>query len=80
MFDNPFADPPTDQKSGNAAQSAPKRTTSEAKQTDGAYLAPKPITGVPLAPDEANNRLSAMLAAAKAPQAQTATPPPTAEA
>lgn len=80
MFDNPFADPPTDPKSGNAAQSAPKRTASKEKQTDGAYLAPKSITGAPLADYEANERLEAMLAAANAPQAQTATPPPTAAA
>ena len=80
MFDNPFADPPTDPKPVKATKNAPKRTASKAKQTDGTYLTPKPITGVPLAPDEANKRLAAMLAAAKAPQAQTATPSPTAAA
>lgn len=77
MFDNPFADPPTGPKPVKAAQNAPMRTASKEKQTDGAYLAPKPITGVHLAPDEANKRLAAMLAAANAPQVQTATPPPT---
>lgn len=80
MFDNLFADSPTDPKPVKATKNAPKRTASKEKQTDGAYLAPKSEKCAPLADYEANERLEAMLAAAKAPQAQTATPPPTAAA